>query len=148
MLHLTWKKKQTISFSTHKDFIIFLYNFINNIIDSTDAMVGSEFKKLHYLLVFSCMRLWHHHLVICGTADTEAARKSAFNWKSFFLCLSSQQKDFVGLSFPSISSVGPNGAIIHYRWAVLIYLTIHSFFFFLCCYLIVFKISVTFWSVF
>ncbi|CAL8270474.1 xaa-Pro aminopeptidase 1 isoform X1 [Gadus morhua] len=27
----------------------------------------------------------------------------------------SQQKDFVGLSFPSISSVGPNGAIIHYR---------------------------------
>uniref|UniRef100_A0A8C7NVK7 X-prolyl aminopeptidase (aminopeptidase P) 1, soluble n=1 Tax=Oncorhynchus mykiss TaxID=8022 RepID=A0A8C7NVK7_ONCMY len=29
--------------------------------------------------------------------------------------LRSQQKDFVGLSFPSISSVGPNGAIIHYR---------------------------------
>uniref|UniRef100_A0A8C7TFF2 Xaa-Pro aminopeptidase 1 n=1 Tax=Oncorhynchus mykiss TaxID=8022 RepID=A0A8C7TFF2_ONCMY len=28
--------------------------------------------------------------------------------------LRSQQKDFVGLSFPSISSVGPNGAIIHY----------------------------------
>ncbi|XP_062845628.1 xaa-Pro aminopeptidase 1 [Trichomycterus rosablanca] len=27
----------------------------------------------------------------------------------------SQQKDFVGLSFPTISSVGPNGAIIHYR---------------------------------
>ncbi|KAI4874035.1 hypothetical protein NFI96_019580 [Prochilodus magdalenae] len=26
----------------------------------------------------------------------------------------SQQKDFVGLSFPTISSVGPNGAIIHY----------------------------------
>uniref|UniRef100_A0A3Q3IBY6 X-prolyl aminopeptidase (aminopeptidase P) 1, soluble n=1 Tax=Monopterus albus TaxID=43700 RepID=A0A3Q3IBY6_MONAL len=26
-----------------------------------------------------------------------------------------QQKDFVGLSFPTISSVGPNGAIIHYR---------------------------------
>uniref|UniRef100_A0A8C2WGA5 Xaa-Pro aminopeptidase 1 n=1 Tax=Cyclopterus lumpus TaxID=8103 RepID=A0A8C2WGA5_CYCLU len=25
-----------------------------------------------------------------------------------------QQKDFVGLSFPTISSVGPNGAIIHY----------------------------------
>uniref|UniRef100_A0A8C2ILI5 X-prolyl aminopeptidase (aminopeptidase P) 1, soluble n=1 Tax=Cyprinus carpio TaxID=7962 RepID=A0A8C2ILI5_CYPCA len=29
--------------------------------------------------------------------------------------LRSQQKDFVGLSFPTISSVGPNGAIIHYR---------------------------------
>uniref|UniRef100_A0A674CDV0 Xaa-Pro aminopeptidase 1 n=1 Tax=Salmo trutta TaxID=8032 RepID=A0A674CDV0_SALTR len=29
--------------------------------------------------------------------------------------LRSQQKDFVGLSFPSISSVGPNGAIIHYN---------------------------------
>uniref|UniRef100_A0A674CD27 Xaa-Pro aminopeptidase 1 n=1 Tax=Salmo trutta TaxID=8032 RepID=A0A674CD27_SALTR len=29
--------------------------------------------------------------------------------------LRSQQKDFVGLSFPSISSVGPNGAIIHYK---------------------------------
>uniref|UniRef100_A0A9J7X0A1 Xaa-Pro aminopeptidase 1 n=1 Tax=Cyprinus carpio carpio TaxID=630221 RepID=A0A9J7X0A1_CYPCA len=28
--------------------------------------------------------------------------------------LRSQQKDFVGLSFPTISSVGPNGAIIHY----------------------------------
>uniref|UniRef100_A0A3Q3BMN5 X-prolyl aminopeptidase (aminopeptidase P) 1, soluble n=1 Tax=Kryptolebias marmoratus TaxID=37003 RepID=A0A3Q3BMN5_KRYMA len=27
----------------------------------------------------------------------------------------SQQKHFVGLSFPTISSVGPNGAIIHYR---------------------------------
>ncbi|KAL4640196.1 xaa-Pro aminopeptidase 1 isoform X1 [Arapaima gigas] len=27
----------------------------------------------------------------------------------------SQQQDFVGLSFPTISSVGPNGAIIHYR---------------------------------
>ena len=34
------------------------------------------------------------------------------------VCVSfSQQKDFVGLSFPSISSVGPNGAIIHYRYA-------------------------------
>uniref|UniRef100_A0A4W4F960 Xaa-Pro aminopeptidase 1 n=1 Tax=Electrophorus electricus TaxID=8005 RepID=A0A4W4F960_ELEEL len=31
------------------------------------------------------------------------------------LFASSQQKDFVGLSFPTISSVGPNGAIIHYR---------------------------------
>uniref|UniRef100_A0A671QIV0 Xaa-Pro aminopeptidase 1 n=1 Tax=Sinocyclocheilus anshuiensis TaxID=1608454 RepID=A0A671QIV0_9TELE len=31
------------------------------------------------------------------------------------LFLSSQQRDFVGLSFPTISSVGPNGAIIHYR---------------------------------
>uniref|UniRef100_A0A8C8MDP0 Xaa-Pro aminopeptidase 1 n=1 Tax=Oncorhynchus tshawytscha TaxID=74940 RepID=A0A8C8MDP0_ONCTS len=30
-----------------------------------------------------------------------------------------QQKDFVGLSFPSISSVGPNGAIIHYRFLCL-----------------------------
>uniref|UniRef100_A0AAX7UKQ7 Xaa-Pro aminopeptidase 1 n=1 Tax=Astatotilapia calliptera TaxID=8154 RepID=A0AAX7UKQ7_ASTCA len=29
--------------------------------------------------------------------------------------LRSQQKDFVGLSFPTISSVGPHGAIIHYR---------------------------------
>uniref|UniRef100_A0A8C1PS17 Xaa-Pro aminopeptidase 1 n=1 Tax=Cyprinus carpio TaxID=7962 RepID=A0A8C1PS17_CYPCA len=29
--------------------------------------------------------------------------------------VSFQQKDFVGLSFPTISSVGPNGAIIHYR---------------------------------
>lgn len=29
--------------------------------------------------------------------------------------LRSQQKDFVGLSFPTISSVGSNGAIIHYR---------------------------------
>ncbi|XP_031144945.1 xaa-Pro aminopeptidase 1 isoform X1 [Sander lucioperca] len=29
--------------------------------------------------------------------------------------LRSQQKEFVGLSFPTISSVGPNGAIIHYR---------------------------------
>ncbi|XP_023676082.1 xaa-Pro aminopeptidase 1 isoform X2 [Paramormyrops kingsleyae] len=29
--------------------------------------------------------------------------------------LRSQQKDFVGLSFPTISSVGPNGAVIHYR---------------------------------
>uniref|UniRef100_A0A673JEM3 Xaa-Pro aminopeptidase 1 n=1 Tax=Sinocyclocheilus rhinocerous TaxID=307959 RepID=A0A673JEM3_9TELE len=29
--------------------------------------------------------------------------------------LRSQQRDFVGLSFPTISSVGPNGAIIHYR---------------------------------
>uniref|UniRef100_A0A672TAV9 X-prolyl aminopeptidase (aminopeptidase P) 1, soluble n=1 Tax=Sinocyclocheilus grahami TaxID=75366 RepID=A0A672TAV9_SINGR len=29
--------------------------------------------------------------------------------------LHSQQKDFVGLSFPTISSVGPNGAVIHYR---------------------------------
>uniref|UniRef100_A0A8C1W5E8 Xaa-Pro aminopeptidase 1 n=1 Tax=Cyprinus carpio TaxID=7962 RepID=A0A8C1W5E8_CYPCA len=29
--------------------------------------------------------------------------------------LRSQQKDFAGLSFPTISSVGPNGAIIHYR---------------------------------
>uniref|UniRef100_A0A9J8A5Q3 Xaa-Pro aminopeptidase 1 n=1 Tax=Cyprinus carpio carpio TaxID=630221 RepID=A0A9J8A5Q3_CYPCA len=34
--------------------------------------------------------------------------------------LRSQQKDFVGLSFPTISSVGPNGAIIHYRSALLI----------------------------
>uniref|UniRef100_A0A8C7TGH4 Xaa-Pro aminopeptidase 1 n=1 Tax=Oncorhynchus mykiss TaxID=8022 RepID=A0A8C7TGH4_ONCMY len=33
--------------------------------------------------------------------------------------LRSQQKDFVGLSFPSISSVGPNGAIIHYRYLCL-----------------------------
>lgn len=28
----------------------------------------------------------------------------------------SQQRDFVGLSFPTISSVGPNAAIIHYRY--------------------------------
>uniref|UniRef100_A0A674PLV7 Xaa-Pro aminopeptidase 1 n=1 Tax=Takifugu rubripes TaxID=31033 RepID=A0A674PLV7_TAKRU len=28
--------------------------------------------------------------------------------------LRSQQKDFVGLSFPTISGVGPNGAVIHY----------------------------------
>uniref|UniRef100_A0A669C9S1 Xaa-Pro aminopeptidase 1 n=1 Tax=Oreochromis niloticus TaxID=8128 RepID=A0A669C9S1_ORENI len=41
---------------------------------------------------------------------------------SLFFCaqtqnrfLSLQQKDFVGLSFPTISSVGPHGAIIHYR---------------------------------
>ena len=26
-----------------------------------------------------------------------------------------EQKYFVGLSFPTISSVGPNGAVIHYR---------------------------------
>lgn len=36
------------------------------------------------------------------------------NVSCFCLCLS-EQKDFVGLSFPTISSVGPNGAIIHYR---------------------------------
>ncbi|MBN3297236.1 XPP1 aminopeptidase, partial [Amia calva] len=30
--------------------------------------------------------------------------------------LRSQQKDFVGLSFPTISSVGPNAAIIHYNF--------------------------------
>uniref|UniRef100_A0A665WQF7 Xaa-Pro aminopeptidase 1 n=1 Tax=Echeneis naucrates TaxID=173247 RepID=A0A665WQF7_ECHNA len=33
---------------------------------------------------------------------------------SFLFFLKSQQKGFVGLSFPTISSVGPNGAIIHY----------------------------------
>ncbi len=49
--------------------------------------------------------------MICGTADTEAAKLSNYN---FLFLLSSQQKDFVGLSFPTISSVGPNGAIIHY----------------------------------
>uniref|UniRef100_A0A8C9Z1G5 X-prolyl aminopeptidase (aminopeptidase P) 1, soluble n=1 Tax=Sander lucioperca TaxID=283035 RepID=A0A8C9Z1G5_SANLU len=40
--------------------------------------------------------------------------------------LRSQQKEFVGLSFPTISSVGPNGAIIHYRSvakAVSLYIT-------------------------
>lgn len=31
------------------------------------------------------------------------------------MCFFSQQKEFVGLSFPTISSVGPNAAIIHYR---------------------------------
>lgn len=38
--------------------------------------------------------------------------KCSLSKECFFL---SQQKEFVGLSFPTISSVGPNGAIIHYR---------------------------------
>uniref|UniRef100_A0A8B9GV87 X-prolyl aminopeptidase (aminopeptidase P) 1, soluble n=1 Tax=Astyanax mexicanus TaxID=7994 RepID=A0A8B9GV87_ASTMX len=40
--------------------------------------------------------------------------KEVFHTCSLFP-LFSQQKDFVGLSFPTISSVGPNGSIIHYR---------------------------------
>uniref|UniRef100_A0A673G9K0 Xaa-Pro aminopeptidase 1-like n=1 Tax=Sinocyclocheilus rhinocerous TaxID=307959 RepID=A0A673G9K0_9TELE len=37
------------------------------------------------------------------------------HWKDIQESFLIQQKDFVGLSFPTISSVGPNGAIIHYR---------------------------------
>ena len=32
-----------------------------------------------------------------------------------YLCVRRQQSDYVSLSFDTISGVGPNGAIIHYR---------------------------------
>lgn len=110
--------------------IVYFYKELHH--HNADIIVGCEFKKLHFLLFLSYMRLWRHLLVICGTTDTEAENP-------FFFFLSSQQKDFVGLSFPTISSVGPNGAIIHYRWAVLIsqYSRIHliDFVFFKCLFL-------------
>uniref|UniRef100_A0AAR2LJR3 X-prolyl aminopeptidase (aminopeptidase P) 1, soluble n=1 Tax=Pygocentrus nattereri TaxID=42514 RepID=A0AAR2LJR3_PYGNA len=49
----------------------------------------------------------HCHCQFCTVTEISAADKAEE--------LRSQQKDFVGLSFPTISSVGPNGAIIHYR---------------------------------
>lgn len=52
-------------------------------------------------------------IVLCVLIFEEFARVKLFFFPSFLFF--SQQKDFVGLSFPTISSVGPNGAIIHYR---------------------------------
>ncbi|XP_075907440.1 xaa-Pro aminopeptidase 1 isoform X2 [Nelusetta ayraudi] len=51
---------------------------------------------------------WLEKEVPKGTVTEMSAADKAEEFRS-------QQKDFVGLSFPTISSVGPNGAIIHYR---------------------------------
>lgn len=72
------------------------------------------FLILYYIYLFFLERF---SLLTVGDFKTPCAE---FAESSFFFPVSlvfSQQKDFVGLSFPTISSVGPNGAIIHYRSA-------------------------------
>lgn len=51
---------------------------------------------------------WLEKEIPKGTVTEISAADKAEEYRS-------QQKDFVGLSFPTISSVGPNAAIIHYR---------------------------------
>ncbi|XP_031419450.1 xaa-Pro aminopeptidase 1 isoform X1 [Clupea harengus] len=51
---------------------------------------------------------WMEKEIPKGTVTEISAADKAEEFRS-------QQKDFVGLSFPTISSVGPNAAIIHYR---------------------------------
>ncbi|GFO35709.1 Xaa-pro aminopeptidase 1 [Plakobranchus ocellatus] len=77
-------------------------------IKTAEEIKGMENAQLKDAVALCEFFVWMEKMVPTGTVTEVSAAKKA----EFFR---SQQEDFISLSFDTISSIGPDGAIIHYK---------------------------------
>uniref|UniRef100_A0A8C9T7T5 Xaa-Pro aminopeptidase 1 n=1 Tax=Scleropages formosus TaxID=113540 RepID=A0A8C9T7T5_SCLFO len=92
----------------HRSLIPYTPLCLSKAVKNPTEIQGMKMAHIKDAVALCELFAWLEKEIPKGTVTEISAADKAEEFRS-------QQLDFVGLSFPTISSVGPNGAIIHYR---------------------------------